>query len=154
MMDRGNGEVTLLIDRLRGRNWRMTVQRRVVAEVLSRPDTHLSADEIFTEVRGRVPKISRATVYNTLSELVAMGEVAEVQLVPGATRYDPNANVRHHHLVCENCGRIHDVHPQGLDCLALSDEDRAGFELNRVQVTFRGRCSHCREAEPDTEPSA
>lgn len=121
----------------------MTVQRRSVAEVLSHPDIHLTADEIYRRVRESIPEIARATVYNALGELVAMGEVAEVQLAPGATRFDPNAPTLHHHLVCERCGQIHDVHPTGLQHIELPAEERRGFELRRVQLTFRGVCAEC-----------
>jgi Fur family ferric uptake transcriptional regulator len=123
----------------------LTVQRRTVAEVLSAPDLHLTAEEIFARARERVPEISRATVYNTLADLQAMGEVEEVQLTTGPVRYDPNANVAHHHLVCENCGEIHDVHPRGLEHLGLSQRDQESFELETVEVTFRGICSRCAE---------
>ncbi|MFW6213881.1 MAG: Fur family transcriptional regulator [Spirochaetota bacterium] len=132
-----------LIARLRDRGWRLTVQRRVVAEALSEPDLHLTADEVYSRARERVPEISKATVYNTLGELTAMGELREVQLVPGPTRYDPNATIVHHHLVCTQCGEISDIQPRGLEHLELSDDDRQGFELEQIEVTFRGRCSSC-----------
>lgn len=60
-----------LLERLRGRGWRMTSQRRVVAEVLDGDHVHLTADEVHTRAAQRLPEISRATVYNTLGELVS-----------------------------------------------------------------------------------
>ena len=89
-----------LLERLRARQWRITPQRRTVAEVLHGDHVHLSADEIFAAARHRLPEISLATVYNTLNELVAMGEVQQVDAGPGPTRYDPNVEQPHHHLVC------------------------------------------------------
>ncbi len=67
-----------LLERLRGRGWRMTAQRRVVAEVLDGEHVHLTADEVHSRAVAKLPEISRATVYNTLGELVSLGEVLEV----------------------------------------------------------------------------
>ena len=102
-----------LLERLRGRGWRMTSQRRVVAEVLDGDHVHLTADEVHARATARLPEISRATVYNTLGELVSLGEVIEVSTDGRAKRYDPNAHRPHQHLVCSGCGTIRDVHPTG-----------------------------------------
>lgn len=100
-----------LLERLRGRGWRMTSQRRVVAEVLDGDHVHFTADEVHVRAAQRLPEISRATVYNTLGELVALGEVIEVTTDGRAKRYDPNAHHPHQHLICSGCGTVRDVHP-------------------------------------------
>jgi Fe2+ or Zn2+ uptake regulation protein len=133
-----------LIERLRKKKWRLTVQRRTVAEVLSGSDVHFTVEEVFERARSLVPEISRATVYNVIGELVDMGELQEVQVFTGPTRYDPNAQVEHHHLVCTGCGKIYDVFPEGMDRLELTPEDKQGFSLERIEVIFRGRCERCR----------
>ena len=111
-----------LLERLRGRGWRMTAQRRVVAEVLDGDHVHLTADEVHARAVDRLPEISRATVYNTLGELVALGEVLEVATDRRAKRYDPNAHRPHQHLVCAQCGAIRDVHPAGDPLADLPDD--------------------------------
>jgi len=113
-----------LLERLRGRGWRMTAQRRVVAEVLDGEHVHLTADEVHARAVAKLPEISRATVYNTLGELVSLGEVLEVATDKRAKRYDPNAHRPHHHLVCAQCGAIRDVHPTGNPMADLPDSER------------------------------
>jgi Ferric uptake regulator family len=87
-----------LLERLRQRRWRMTPQRRVIAEVLAGEHVHFTADEVHARAAARLPEISRATVYNTLNELVKLVEVLQVSPDGGAKRYDPNATDPHHHL--------------------------------------------------------
>jgi len=132
-----------LLERLRGRGWRMTSQRRVVAEVLDGDHVHLTADEVHARAARRLPEISRATVYNTLGELVSLGEVIEVSTDGRAKRYDPNAHHPHHHLVCSSCGNIRDVHPTGDPLTDLPVEERFGFTVSEVEVTYRGLCPSC-----------
>ncbi|MGW3323192.1 Fur family transcriptional regulator [Streptomyces virginiae] len=131
-----------LLERLRGRGWRMTSQRRVVAEVLDGDHVHLTADEVHARAALLLPEIARATVYNTLGELVAIGEVAEVSVQGRVKRFDPNARHPHQHLVCTNCGTIRDVHATGLPP-DLPPEERFGFTVSAVEVTYRGLCPAC-----------
>ncbi|EST33671.1 hydrogen peroxide sensitive repressor [Streptomycetaceae bacterium MP113-05] len=131
-----------LLKRLRGRGWRMTAQRRVVAEVLDGEHVHLTADEVLARATTRLPEISRATVYNALGELVTLGEVLEI--ADGrARRYDPNAHRPHQHLTCSVCGDIRDVHPAGDPLAALPASERYGFVVSGVEITYRGLCPTC-----------
>ncbi|MGW0698576.1 Fur family transcriptional regulator [Streptomyces sp. NPDC002867] len=132
-----------LLERLRGRGWRVTSQRRVVAEVLEGDHVHLTADEVHARAVQRLPEISRATVYNTLGELVSLGEVIEVSTDGRAKRYDPNAHRPHQHLVCSGCGTIRDVHPTGDPLADLPAEERFGFTVSEAEVTYRGLCPSC-----------
>jgi Fur family ferric uptake transcriptional regulator len=130
-------------DRLRQRAWRLTAQRRVVTEVLQGEHVHLTADEVYQRAVARLPEISRATVYNTLKELIDLGEVLEVTIDARAKRFDPNANDPHQHLVCERCGVIRDVHLETQPGLMLPAEGRHGFVLTGVDIVFRGVCPAC-----------
>lgn len=129
-----------LVVRLRDRGWRLTAQRRVIAEALAGEHVHLTAEEVFDRARAALPEVSRATVYNTLHELVGMGELIEMTHADGRKRYDPNVGERHHHLVCVDCGRMLDV---VADEPLLVDDQRHGFELLAIEVTFRARCPDC-----------
>jgi Fe2+ or Zn2+ uptake regulation protein len=132
--------VTELVDRLRDRGWRLTAQRRVIAEAMAGDHVHLAADEVYERARAALPEVSLATVYNTLNELVALGEVAELTHTDGRKRYDPNTAQRHHHLVCTACDRMLDV---ATDEPRLTATQRHGFDVHDVEVTFRGRCPDC-----------
>ncbi|WP_424890059.1 Fur family transcriptional regulator [Streptomyces sp. XH2] len=135
-----------LLERLRGRGWRLTSQRRVVAEVLDGDHVHYTADEVHARAAELLPEISRATVYNTLGELVSLGEIMEVSTDGRAKRYDPNAHHAHQHLVCSQCGTIRDVHPTGDLLAGLPAEERFGFQVAAVEVTYRGLCPGCSTA--------
>ena len=127
-----------------GPGWRLTAQRRVVAEVLAGEHIHLTADAVYSRAQRLLPEISLATVYNTLNELVDMGEVLEISTGDGPKRYDPNTTAAHHHLYCVGCGALRDVNPEGTDRLALPASQQHGFELLDVDIVFRGRCPDCR----------
>ncbi|MFV2039155.1 MAG: Fur family transcriptional regulator [Acidimicrobiales bacterium] len=131
-----------LLDRVRLRGWRLTAQRRVVAQSLAGDNVHLTAEGVHERAVALLPEISRATVYNTLNELVAMGEVAVVVPDGRANRYDPNVVDPHHHLHCTHCGALEDVQAINVDKLGIVHPDH-GFEVDGVDVVFKGVCPAC-----------
>lgn len=136
--------MTELIDRLRDRGWRLTAQRRVIAEVFTGEHVHLTADEVHDRAKTSLPEVSLATVYNTLNELVAIGEILEVNVDHGKKRYDPNVAEDHQHLVCTVCGDVYDV--KLAKAPALTEAERHGFVIDGTEVTFLGRCATCQDA--------
>jgi Fe2+ or Zn2+ uptake regulation protein len=134
-----------LAERLRARGWRITPQRRAVVGALAGEHIHLSAEQVHAAARREVPEVSLATVYNTLNELASMGEISELRLADGTTRYDPKVGPGHHHLLCEGCGLTFDVQPLGVEGLSLPRAQRYGMTVDSLEVVFRGRCSNCAE---------
>ncbi|MCY0924615.1 transcriptional repressor, partial [Streptomyces sp. H27-G5] len=118
-----------LLGRLRGRGWRMTSQRRVVAEVLDGDHVHLTADEVHARAVERLPEISRATVYNALGELVVLGEVRELSTDGRAKRYCCTAKVRGGGL--GRSGRAAEVEGAGAGkaVLGTADGEAGGEEV-------------------------
>lgn len=116
-----------------------------MAEVLDGDHVHLTAEAVHGRAQARLPEISLATVYNTLNELVAMGEVLEVPGENGARRYDPNGYLPHDHLVCTGCGELWDVMRDGGHPVRarLAEHDRHGFRLTSVEIVYRGLCATC-----------
>jgi Fe2+ or Zn2+ uptake regulation protein len=130
----------------------VTIQRRLVLEVLLGRQDHPTADQIFEEVHARVPGISRTTVYRALETLVQLG-VARMVCNPGASaRFDPNVE-QHHHLVCLHCGKMRDLDDPRLNGLPLPDTRRTGFEITDYSVHFRGACPDCQRKIKGAHPS-
>jgi Fur family transcriptional regulator, stress-responsive regulator len=101
---------------------------------------------VLGRARRRLPEISLATVYNTLNELVVLGEVQPVLTGRGRPRYDPNTRHRHDHLVCLACGAIHDVYPRGR--LELPRSQQRGHRVVARETTFKGYCRRCQDRTP------
>jgi Fur family transcriptional regulator, stress-responsive regulator len=132
-----------LLERLRRRtDWRLTAQRRVIAEAFEGEHVHLTAEEILARSRRRMPEISLATVYNALNELVALGELRPVHAGGGRPRYDPTSRP-HDHLVCLACGTIHDVFARGR--VELPRSQRFGHRVVAQETVFKGYCPDCQE---------
>ena len=121
--------------------------------MLEGPNVHLTAESVHSAAQTLLPEISLATVYNTLNELVAMGEVLEVAAGSGPKRYDPNARTPHHHLVCRSCGSLRDVLLATDVVPAIDERDRAGYLVTGVEMVFQGVCPQCAAANGEPSPA-
>jgi len=86
----------------------MTSQRRAVLDVLRARRWHPTADEVFAEVRRRMPRISLGTVYRSL-ELLSRERLVSVIEVPGGPRRYDGVTEEHMHARCLRCGAVGDV---------------------------------------------
>lgn len=136
----------------RDRGLAMTVQRRVILrELLGRLD-HPTADQIYEAVRERVPGLSRTTVYRVLETLVKVGVASKVFHPDAVARFDP-VRERHHHLVCERCGRLYDLEASAVKDVPMP-RSRSGFVIRDYSINFTGVCSDCRRASVDSRAKA
>jgi Fe2+ or Zn2+ uptake regulation protein len=135
-----------LTELFRAQGLKVTPQRRSVFAALAGASHHPTAEAVYAAVSTEMPTISLRTVYQTLNDLAAMGELVALDLGTGATRFDPNL-APHHHLVCDGCGRIQDVHAE-FPGVALPSGDPSGFEVSSTEIVFRGRCAACATGAP------
>jgi Fe2+ or Zn2+ uptake regulation protein len=139
---RSPDELTRLF-RAHGR--KVTAQRQCIFRVLQGDVTHPTAESVHAAARTQMETISLKTVYQTLNELAALGEIAALDLGTGTTRFDPNVEGLHHHLVCRQCGKVRDLHADFSDVTVPAGAEE-GYEVNGAEVVFRGRCAECRRA--------
>ncbi|MAW59965.1 MAG: transcriptional repressor [Planctomycetes bacterium] len=123
------------------KTFRRTRQRESVRAVIEAATRPLRADEVLFLAREQVPELGLATVYRTLKLLVDEGELAEVKLRSGATRYEPVQREHDSFFLCDACSRAFPIEARLTNELALPD----GFTMRRREVTLLGTCPTCSE---------
>ena len=135
-----------LTELFRARGLKVTPQRQAIFRILHGHEAlgtaaHPTADSVYASVRDEMPTISLRTVYQTLNDLAAMGEVNALDLGTGSVRFDPNLDA-HHHLVCDVCGRVEDLYA-AFDDVKVPRGQRHGFNVTATEIVFRGTCATC-----------
>ncbi|MCK4463239.1 MAG: transcriptional repressor [Candidatus Omnitrophica bacterium] len=141
--------------RFAGAGYRMTIPRQEILHVLNTTDEHLSAEDIYLKVRKVYPGIGLTTVYRTLELLVDMDIIRKFDFGDDRARYElaigPKGVRHHHHLVCENCGRIIDYKDFVDEEKELLDKAEKGlskkfdFEIKDHFIRFYGLCDKCQK---------
>ncbi len=123
--------------------YRLTPQRLMILRAVEEADSHISAEEIYAQVRARYPQMNISTVYRTLELVKELGLVTETDLGDGRVRYHCIGKGHHHHLVCEKCGEIIDMEESILSPLWAGIQQKYNFKVNMKHLAFFGLCPRC-----------
>ena len=130
--------------RFREKGLKVTPQRQAVFRAVHDNRSHPTAEAVHAAVVVEMPTVSLRTVYQTLNDLAGMKEILHLDLGTGSARFDPNVEETHHHLVCDGCGLVRDLHAE-LGPVELTEVPE-GFEVAGAELVVRGLCSSCRAA--------
>lgn len=142
-----------LTELFRSTGRKVTAQRQCIFRVLHDDVTHPSAEAVHAVASREMETISLKTVYQTLHDLAELGEIASLDLGTGMTRFDPNVDDPHHHLVCRRCGSVRDLMVSFPE-LTVPDGAGLGFEVGSAEIVFRGLCPDCQSTTPSRRARA
>jgi Fur family ferric uptake transcriptional regulator len=134
------------LERLRQESGRSGGARRLVVELLGEQDCCLSAQEIHDALRGRGGSVGIASVYRALEGMDALGLVQRIDLGDGVARFEPAhaGGDHHHHLVCDDCGKVEPFEDAGLESAIERVAGGRGYAVAAHEVVLRGACEECR----------
>ena len=116
---------------------RPTKQRRILAKIIfDKGKRHISAENLFDEVKKEDRKISMATIYNTLKQFTNIGLIREIVVDQNKSIYCNN-NQSHYHLYIEDEGKIVDIPTKNIDLNIPSIP--ACLQLHNIDVIVRLR---------------
>jgi Fur family ferric uptake transcriptional regulator len=131
---------------LRKRGLRWTPQRRLLIDVLSGIQGHVTGAELVERCRRIDPETTPSTVYRTLDVLEEMGLVRHCHGADGREEYHVLPAFEHGHLFCESCGAVVEIPVEEARSLAAAFVSNHDFEVDLSHVTIVGRCGRCRAA--------
>src|SRR5262249_23200173 len=102
---------------LRARSLKLTTQRRRILDRAFATHEHFSAERLWEWMRDEPgPRVSRATVYRTLSLLAEGRFVEALDTGKGELLYEHVLGHPHHdHMLCVDCGRIEEFHDERIE---------------------------------------
>lgn len=142
-----SAQINKLKEDLREKGYKLTPQRRAIVDtIVNNEGCHLTVEEIYDEVKKDCPEIGLATVYRTIVLLEEMGIIYKLDLNDGCSRYElvhEDEAHRHHHLVCNKCGKVIEVEGDLLESLEDKIEKTYKFKIKDHSVKFFGICEDC-----------
>ena len=116
---------------------RPTKQRMILAKLLfENGDRHISAEELYEEVKKDNRKISLATIYNSLKQFRKIGLLKELVVDQNKSIYCTNHD-KHYHLYIEDEGKIIDIPQENIDLNI--PEIPACLKLHNIDIIIRVR---------------
>jgi Fur family ferric uptake transcriptional regulator len=128
-----------LRERLRAGGLRWTPQRRVLVEVLSQSDGHVTGSELVERCRALDPTTTPSTVYRTLDVLEELGIVRHAHGVDGREEFHVLPQSEHGHLHCRGCRQTWEIDEGEASVLVSALSAERGFRVDSVS----GLCREC-----------
>jgi len=133
------------LKKLRENGYRITPQREMVISVIAHSGRHMTAEEVYAEVRGKTSSLNIATVYRTLDLLVENGLATRSDLGAGKTVYATGKHGPHIHLVCRQCGSVLEAEDLKVEYLLSDIMEKHGFDCSPRHFAIKGLCEKCRK---------
>ena len=120
-----------------------TRQRTAVSAALDEVQEFVSAQQLHARMREHGTGVGLATVYRTLQNLAADGEVDVLRTDEGEAVYRRCSTGHHHHLICRQCRRTVEVDSIAVERWARRIAEENGFaDVEHVLEVF-GICGSC-----------
>jgi Fur family peroxide stress response transcriptional regulator len=120
----------------------LTAHRQTVLEVVKTSHDHPTARMVFERALKRAPKLSFATVYNSLKYLAEQGRVRQFNFGQDSARYDGMLG-RHDHLICRKCGKVEDFNRISPPKAGTDFTVPKGFKVEELSIQITGLCDKC-----------
>ena len=133
--------------RIRARGLRWTPQRRVLVDVLSRSDGHVTGAELIDRCRDVDPSTTPSTVYRTLDVLEELGIVQHAHGADGREEFHVLPDAAHGHLHCNGCHQSWEIAEDEAAALGAELLARRGFVMDLSHLSVSGHCPDCAATE-------
>lgn len=121
-----------------------TEARLALIDLLEKEDNPLDVSTIIDGLKVDGIRIDQATVYRILDILTQKGLINRLEFGEGKYRYELQKS-HHHHLICQECGRIEDVEGSFVDELEKEIKTKNGFLVKTHSLEFFGVCRYCQK---------
>ncbi|NQY93624.1 MAG: transcriptional repressor [Campylobacteraceae bacterium] len=122
-----------------------TEQREIVLNVLLNADDHLSAEDVYNEIKKAYPdnNIGIATVYRALSFLEEVDLIVSIAFGTEGKKYESNAKAHHDHLICTSCGKIIEFLDNEIEKRQDKIAKKNNFKILSHSMQLYGTCEDC-----------
>jgi len=123
---------------LRKHGMKATPQRLAIADLLLTTPKHVTAQQVYEQLRLSFPSISQNTVYLTLASFEESGLLRRFH-ANGRTIFDSNTH-SHDHACCNECGTITDI---PVEKKTIQPDELGNWEIHNETRTWTGFCPDC-----------
>lgn len=131
----------------RVRPQRFTDQQRDMVRYIFSQHNHFDADQLIDALKQNGFRVSRATVYRTLSKLVDAGLLRKLELGPRTYYEHDYGYPQHEHLHCTQCNQMIEFQSPELETALRDVARKHHFNAAGHTLIINGICSDCNRAK-------
>ena len=135
---------TIFESYLKDNDSRYTKTKRFITEEIFDLTDHFEVENFIDHLRSKTKDISRATVYRTIKQLLDANLLQKISTLDGKVYYEHSQKqLQHAHIICNNCGKIHEMHDDNLRHLITNYCNKIDFSMTYQSIHIYGTCKNC-----------
>ena len=131
-----------IISLLQLKGIKSSTARLKIMQICCSSDLPLDVQEVTSLLKN---EIHLSTVYRTLEKFVAVGILERIDFQEGKFRYE-FVRDHHHHVVCNDCGKVADIKDSGIEKIEQSVSLQTGFIVTKHSLELFGLCNKCQRS--------
>jgi len=124
---------------------RYTQQKQTITTAIEKIKGHFEVEDFIDNFRKK-EKLSRATVYRTIKQLLDAGLLQKISTRDGKVYYEKSKPQKEHtHLICNVCGKIFELKEPEMDNIIQKYCNKIGFTPQYQSIHIYGQCQSCKK---------
>ena len=119
----------------------ITLKKDIIFNLLKNSPKSLTAEEIYKDM-SQTTDVNLSTVYRTLNNLVAKGEITK-NVRQDKIAYFEIGDQHKHYMICDNCHTAFPTENCEIEKLARKLKRETGFNITSHTLEFHGICPEC-----------
>ncbi len=124
---------------------RLTKQRKIILDILSKDYTHPTAEQVYIKVKKILPHISLGTIYRNLNFLSNINLIQELKFPGQISKFDGQKK-EHDHFTCNICKNIYDIPKYPLKDRHIKKYGE--YSIGNFTLNYSGICKKCQNKKP------
>ena len=126
---------------------RATPARIAVMKLLEKTDEPVDITMVKEYLDNQQITTDPATVFRIMNMFTEKGITKQISFNEGKFRYELTNREDHHHLICQNCGKVEDISDCAISELEQDIQKKKRFKVVSHTLEFYGLCKNCQKQQ-------